>query len=138
MITVNITRSEATCWCPLCGIQNVTDTAEINECEHFEGLISMNEFVEGDKNGILNEAYEAAYNLQTFNEEFDGTDEEYREAYVEACKKHNVNPDQQNISAKDILESKLNDHYVLFYMGSWAPYPSEGIYLYNLQTAAEE
>jgi len=138
MITVNITRSEATCWCPLCGIQNVTDTAEINECEHFEGLISMNEFVEGDKNGILNEAYEAAYNLQTFNEEFDGTDEEYREAYVEACKKHNVNPDQQNISAKDILESKLNDHYVLFYMGSWAPNPSEGIYLYNLQTAAEE
>ena len=138
MITVNITRSEATCWCPLCGIQNVTDTAEINECEHFEGLISMNEFVEGDKNGILNEAYEAAYNLQTFNEEFDGTDEEYREANVEACKKHNVNPDQQNISAKDILESKLNDHYVLFYMGSWAPNPSEGIYLYNLQTAAEE
>ena len=98
----------------------------------------MNEFVEGDKNGILNEAYEAAYNLQTFNEEFDGTDEEYREAYVEACKKHNVNPDQQNISAKDILESKLNDHYVLFYMGSWAPNPSEGIYLYNLQTAAED
>ena len=138
MITVNITRSEATCWCPLCGIQNGTDTAEINECEHFEGLISMNEFVDGDKNGILNEAYEAAYNLQTFNEEFDGTDEEYREAYVEACKKHNVNPDQQNISAKDILESKLNDHYVLFYMGSWAPNPSEGIYLYNLQTAAEE
>ena len=116
----------------------MTDKGDINECEHFEGMIAMNEFVEGDKNGIMNEANEAAYNLKNFADEFDGTDEECREAYVEACKKHNVNPDQQNISAKDILESKLNDHYVLFYMGSWAPNPSEGIYLYNLQTAAEE
>ena len=117
----------------------MTDKGDINECEHFEGMIAMNEFVEGDKNGIMNEANEAAYNLKNFADEFDGTDEEYREAYVEACKKHNVNPDQQDgIFASDILESKLDDHYVLFDMyppdvTTHGPSPSAGLYLYNFR-----
>ena len=114
----------------------MTDKGDINECEHFEGMIAMNEFVEGDKNGIMNEANEAAYNLKNFADEFDGTDEECREAYVEACKKHNVDPDQQRISASDILKSKLDDRYLLFNM--WAPGidPSEGIYLYSFNEEA--
>ena len=94
----------------MCGTLNVTDKGDVNECEHFEGMISMNEFVVGDKNGIMNEANEAAYNLKNFGDNFDGTDEECREAYVEACKKHNVNTDQQDgIFASNILESKLDD-----------------------------
>ena len=117
----------------------MTDKGDVNECEHFEGMISMNEFVVGDKNGIMNEANEAAYNLKNFADEFDGTDEECREAYVEACKKHNVNPDQQDgIFASDILESKLDDHYVLFDMyppdvTTHGPSPSAGLYLYNFR-----
>ena len=93
----------------------------------------------GDKNGIMNEANEAAYNLKNFGDNFDGTDEESREAYVEACKKHNVNPDQQDgIFASDILESKLDDHYVLFDMyppavTTHGPSPSAGLYLYNFR-----
>ena len=126
MIRISIQRSDARCWCPLCGTLSCTSEGEINECEHFEGMLSLGEFVMGDKNGIVEEAYEKDRELVDIQDE--GTDEEY----AEACKKYNVTPDVNGrVFTIDILESKLNDKYVCFDISAPMPSCAEEFYLYN-------
>jgi hypothetical protein len=90
------------------------------------GMLSLGEFVMGDKNGIVEEAYEKDRELVDIQDE--GTDEEY----AEACKKYNVTPDVNGrVFTIDILESKLNDKYVCFDISAPMPSCAEEFYLYN-------
>lgn len=97
-------------WCPFCGVKNVSETDD-NEtgvkesCPHFEGVLAMGEFIEGDVHGIFAAA----------QEKLGDVDEQH----------------ETGLTLLDILKKDLDDRYVAFDVGMPPPNPSGGVYLYN-------
>tara|TARA_Y100000817_G_C16512272_1_gene391720 strand:- start:113 stop:496 length:384 start_codon:yes stop_codon:yes gene_type:complete len=126
MHEIEFCRTEVDFWCPLCGTKNVTETGEITECEHFEGMTSMGEIV-FDKSGILEDADQKQSSFETAMVD-DGL------TFEEACKKFAISKPNADVTMIDFLKSSFDDNYVLFYTYAPAPSGAGGFYLYHLKS----
>ena len=125
MIEIEICRSEVEFWCPLCGTQNVTETGEITDCDHFEGMTSMGEIVY-DKSQLIIKA-------ERNRNSFESSIQDDHLSFEEACKKFNIPITDDDVTSKNFLKSSLDDSYMFFYTYAPAPSGADGFYLYHLK-----